>query len=121
MRMGLAHKAANPAIPILEIAASQPPANITSASLYWIERNASPIECVPVALENKVGIDTITRFDTTDYKAKLAAEVKNFELSSRWFGESNHSCFCCTIISLSCISYDTTDRRYIDNPSTSLF
>ena len=30
-------------------------------------------------LENKVGIDTITRFDTTDYKAKLAAEVKNFD------------------------------------------
>lgn len=30
-------------------------------------------------LENKVGIDRITRFDTTEYKAKLAAEVKDFD------------------------------------------
>ncbi|MDR1769725.1 MAG: beta-ketoacyl-ACP synthase II [Hungatella sp.] len=29
--------------------------------------------------ENKVGIGPITQFDTTDYKAKLAAEVKDFE------------------------------------------
>lgn len=28
--------------------------------------------------ENKVGIDVITKFDVTDYKAKLAAEVKGF-------------------------------------------
>ena len=28
--------------------------------------------------ENTVGIDNITRFDTTDYKVKLAAEVKDF-------------------------------------------
>ena len=28
--------------------------------------------------ENRVGIGAITRFDTTDYKAKLAAEVKGF-------------------------------------------
>ena len=28
--------------------------------------------------KNTVGIDYITRFDTTDYKVKLAAEVKNF-------------------------------------------
>lgn len=28
--------------------------------------------------ESKVGIDYITKFDTTDYKAKLAAEVKDF-------------------------------------------
>ena len=27
----------------------------------------------------KNGIDFITRFDTTDYKAKLAAEVKDFD------------------------------------------
>ena len=27
---------------------------------------------------NKVGIDKITKFDTTDYKVKLAGEVKNF-------------------------------------------
>ena len=27
---------------------------------------------------NKIGIDYITHFDTTDYKVKLAAEVKNF-------------------------------------------
>lgn len=30
-------------------------------------------------LENKVGIDRITAFDTTEYKAKLAAEVKGFD------------------------------------------
>ena len=29
--------------------------------------------------ENRVGIGAITRFDTTDYKAKLAAEVKDFD------------------------------------------
>ena len=29
--------------------------------------------------ENKVGIGPITRFDTTDYKVKLAAEVKGFD------------------------------------------
>ena len=29
--------------------------------------------------ENTVGIDNITRFDTTDYKVKLAAEVKDFD------------------------------------------
>lgn len=28
--------------------------------------------------EGKVGIDRITKFDTTDYKVKIAAEVKNF-------------------------------------------
>lgn len=28
--------------------------------------------------QNKVGIDQITSFDTTDYKVKVAAEVKNF-------------------------------------------
>lgn len=30
--------------------------------------------------EGKCGIDNITRFDTTDYKVKLAAEVKNLNL-----------------------------------------
>lgn len=30
-------------------------------------------------LENKVGIGPITKFDTTDFKVKLAAEVKGFE------------------------------------------
>ena len=29
--------------------------------------------------ENKVGIDEITKFDTTDYAVKLAAEVKGFD------------------------------------------
>lgn len=29
--------------------------------------------------QHKVGIDFITRFDASDYKAKLAAEVKNFD------------------------------------------
>ena len=28
--------------------------------------------------DGKVGIDNITKFDTTDFKVKLAAEVKNF-------------------------------------------
>ena len=31
----------------------------------------------------KVGIQNITRFDTTDYKAKLAAEVKGFVAKER--------------------------------------
>ena len=31
--------------------------------------------------EKKVGIAPITYFDTTDYKAKLAAEVKDFDPS----------------------------------------
>ncbi|WP_085829002.1 beta-ketoacyl-ACP synthase II [Clostridium massiliodielmoense] len=31
--------------------------------------------------EGKCGIDKITAFDTTDYKAKLAAEVKEFEVT----------------------------------------
>ena len=34
--------------------------------------------------EKKVGIAPITYFDTTDYKAKLAAEVKDFDRSSSW-------------------------------------
>lgn len=29
--------------------------------------------------ENKIGIDQITKFDTSQYKVKLAAEVKNFD------------------------------------------
>lgn len=29
--------------------------------------------------QNQVGIDSITKFDTTDYKVKVAAEVKNFD------------------------------------------
>ncbi|MCI5903082.1 MAG: beta-ketoacyl-ACP synthase II [Blautia sp.] len=33
--------------------------------------------------EGKVGIDRITRFDTTDYKVKLAAEVKGFSAKER--------------------------------------
>ena len=32
------------------------------------------------AKEGKVGIGPITKFDTTDYKASLAAEVQNFEM-----------------------------------------
>ena len=31
----------------------------------------------------KVGISEITKFDTTDYKVKLAAEVKNFDAKER--------------------------------------
>lgn len=34
--------------------------------------------------ENTVGIDNITRFDTTDYKVKLAAEVKDLMLRIIW-------------------------------------
>lgn len=33
--------------------------------------------------EGKVGIGEITRFDTTDYKVKLAAEVKDFKAADR--------------------------------------
>ena len=42
-------KEVKPATPIGVILASVPPATITSASPCWIERNASPMECVPVA------------------------------------------------------------------------
>ncbi len=38
-----------PATPIGVMLASVPPATITSASPYWMERNASPMEWVPVA------------------------------------------------------------------------
>ena len=31
-------------------------------------------------IDGRHGIAPITQFDTTDYKAKLAAEVKNFDL-----------------------------------------
>lgn len=33
--------------------------------------------------ENKVGIGPITKFDTTDYKVKIAAEVKDFKAKER--------------------------------------
>lgn len=33
--------------------------------------------------ENKIGIDNITKFDTTDYQVKLAAEVKDFVARDR--------------------------------------
>ena len=33
--------------------------------------------------QEKIGIDTITKFDCTDYKVKLAAEVKNFVAKER--------------------------------------
>ncbi len=44
----------------------------------------SPIGCskeevLTSLLEKKCGIDLITQFDTTEFKTKLAAEVKNFE------------------------------------------
>ena len=41
-------QAANPAIPSSQIAASAPPATITSASPCWISRDPSPIACAPV-------------------------------------------------------------------------
>ena len=41
-------QALKPAIPILQIAASAPPATITSASPNMIKRDASPIACAPV-------------------------------------------------------------------------
>ena len=34
--------------------------------------------------EKKCGIDEITLFDTTNYKTKLAAEVKNYEASEHF-------------------------------------
>ena len=39
----------NPATPVGQIQLSVPPATITSASPYWIARNASPIQFVPDA------------------------------------------------------------------------
>ena len=39
----------NPATPVGQMLDSVPPANITSASPYWIARSASPIQLVPVA------------------------------------------------------------------------
>ena len=42
-------RAVNPAIPIGVTLPSVPPATITSTSPYWMERNASPMEFVPVA------------------------------------------------------------------------
>ena len=41
--------AVKPAIPVGHTLASVPPATITSASPYWIARNASPIQWVPEA------------------------------------------------------------------------
>ena len=41
--------AVNPAIPIGQMLPSVPPAIMTSASPYWMLRNASPIVLVPVA------------------------------------------------------------------------
>ena len=40
--------AANPPTPMGVIAASAPPAIITSASLCWMMRNESPMECALV-------------------------------------------------------------------------
>ena len=34
--------------------------------------------------EGKVGIGPITKFDTTDYKVKIAAEVKDFMQKTKW-------------------------------------
>ena len=34
--------------------------------------------------DGKVGIDNITKFDTTDFKVKLAAEVKNYNPEDIW-------------------------------------
>ena len=41
--------AVKPETPIGEMLLSAPPATITSASPYWMVRNASPIQLVPVA------------------------------------------------------------------------
>lgn len=34
--------------------------------------------------EEKVGIGEITKFDTEDYKVKIAAEVKDFNVKKDW-------------------------------------
>ena len=34
--------------------------------------------------EGKVGIGEITKFDTTEYKVKIAAEVKDFRQKTEW-------------------------------------
>ena len=43
-----ARAAANPATPMRHIAASVPPATMTSASPSWMSRVASPMACAPV-------------------------------------------------------------------------
>jgi hypothetical protein len=43
-----------PPMDIGETAASEPPAIITSASPYWIMRNASPMACALVAQADMV-------------------------------------------------------------------
>ena len=42
----------------------------------------------------KVGIGEITRFDTTDYKVKLAAEVKDFSPKEHMNGTVFPVCSC---------------------------
>ena len=37
--------------------------------------------------EGKVGIGPITKFDTSEYKVKLAAEVKDFRQKSGWISK----------------------------------
>lgn len=37
--------------------------------------------------EGKVGIGPITKFDTSEYKVKLAAEVKGFSAKSGWISK----------------------------------
>ena len=41
--------------------------------------------------EEKVGIGAITKFDTEDYKVKIAAEVKDFNVKERLDNKKNGS------------------------------
>ena len=40
--------------------------------------------------EGKVGIGEITKFDTTEYKVKIAAEVKDFQAKDRMEGSKKN-------------------------------
>jgi hypothetical protein len=68
LRVESAPMLAKPPIDIGVTAASDPPAIITSASPYWIVRNASPIACALVAHADtiaKFGPCASKRIDTT--------------------------------------------------------
>ena len=49
--------------------------------------------------EGKVGIGEITKFDTTDYKVKIAAEVKGFVAKERMDFKASRRMepFCCLL------------------------
>ena len=61
--------------------------------------------------EKKLGFGPITYFDTTDYKAKLAAEVKDFEPTRGYKRKTSAEIFSAEVI---CAVF----QPYITKPST---